>query len=305
MFFQQYYLNCLAQASYLIGDEASKQALVVDPRRDVDLYLKEADREGLSITHVVLTHFHADFIAGRIELQDRVGARIALGARAEAEYDFLPLADHERILLGRQVEIEALSTPGHTPEAISLLLHDRDAGGAPPAVLTGDTLFIGDVGRPDLMASVGVTATDLASELYDSLHQQLMPLPDETRVFPGHGAGSLCGGALSSETVSTMGVQRQYNYALQPMPKAAFIALSPVDQPEAPGYFAHDADFNRRERASLDDSLAGSLRPLRVDQVLAASAEGAQLLDVREAGPFAAAHLDGAINVGLDGQYSI
>ena len=205
MFFQQYYLNCLAQASYLIGDEASKQALVVDPRRDVDLYLEEADREGLSITHVVLTHFHADFIAGRIELRDRVGARIALGARAEAEYDFLPLADHERILLGRQVEIEALSTPGHTPEAISLLLHDRDAGGAPPAVLTGDTLFIDDVGRPDLMASVGVTATDLASELYDSLHQQLMPLPDETRVFPGHGAGSLCGRALSSETVFTMG----------------------------------------------------------------------------------------------------
>ena len=167
MFFKQYYLNCLAKASYLIGDEESKQALVVDPRRDVDIYLEEAKRQGLSITHAVLTHFHADFIAGHIELHDRVGATIALGARGEAQYDFLALADHDRIVLGPQVEIEALSTPGHTPEGISLLVHDRSAGDVPTSVLTGDTLFIGDVGRPDLMASVGVTADELASELYD------------------------------------------------------------------------------------------------------------------------------------------
>ena len=307
MFFKQYYPNCLAQASYLIGDEESKQALVVDPRRDVDIYLEAAKRQGLSITHAVLTHFHADFIAGHIELRDRVGATIALGARGEAQYDLLALADHDWIVLGPQVEIESLSPPGHTPEGISLLVHDRSAGDVPTSVLTGDSLFIGDVGRPDLMASVGVTADELASELYDSLQQQFMPLADETLVYPGHGAGSLCGRALSSETVSTMGVQCQYNYALQPMSKEDVIVLVTVDQPDAPEYFAYDADINRRERGTLDEVLASSLRPLSVDQVLAAAGEdanGAQILDVREAGPFAATHLSGAINVGLDGQYA-
>jgi glyoxylase-like metal-dependent hydrolase (beta-lactamase superfamily II)/rhodanese-related sulfurtransferase len=304
MILRQLYLQCLAQASYLIGDERSGQAAVVDPRRDVDEILAEARRLGLEIRHVLLTHFHADFVAGHLELARRTGARIALGARARAEYDFRPLREGERIELG-DVRLEILETPGHTPESISILVFDlaRDRE-KPQAVLTGDTLFVGDVGRPDLLASVGVTARELAGELYRSLHRKLLALPDETVVWPAHGAGSMCGKNLGKETSTTIGEQRRSNYALQPMDEETFVRLVTTDQPEAPGYFGHDARLNREERPVLEESLARELVALPLERVLALQARGARVLDVREAGEFAAAHLPGSVNVGLSGRFA-
>ncbi|MEZ4480624.1 MAG: MBL fold metallo-hydrolase [Dehalococcoidia bacterium] len=304
VFFKQYYLGCLAHASYMVGDERTKTAIVVDPQRDIEQYLEDAGAQGMTITHVFLTHFHADFIAGHLELRDRVGATICLGAKAEAEFAFRKFGTGDRLEFG-DVRIEALETPGHTPEAISLLIFDlaKDAE-TPYGVLTGDTLFIGDVGRPDLLASIGFTSGELASMLFDSLHERLLPLPDETLVYPAHGAGSMCGRNLSSETVSTMGIQRRYNYALQPMTKERFIALVTEDQPEAPAYFGYDALMNRRERATLDAVLDKQLKPLTLDETLAAQAAGAVVLDVRDAADFEGAHLRDSVNVGLDGQFA-
>ena len=304
MILEQFYLNCLAHASYLIGDERSGAAAVVDPQRDIDRYVAFAAEHGLRIDHVVLTHFHADFVAGHLELRDRTGAAIHLGARAQAEYPFHPLADGDVIDLGG-VTLEALETPGHTAESISLVVHDRAKDPSRPyAVLTGDTLFVGDVGRPDLRVALGWSATDLAAMLYDSLHAKLLLLPDGALVYPAHGAGSLCGKALSKETVSTIGEQRRSNYALQPMSKAAFIGLVTADQPDAPPYFTYDAVLNTRERATLDEALARELQPLTVDRVLALRNEGAQILDTRDPADFAAAHLAGAFNIGLGGQFA-
>ncbi|HEX2500365.1 MAG TPA: MBL fold metallo-hydrolase [Methylomirabilota bacterium] len=304
MILNQYYLGCLSQASYLIGDEGTGTAVVVDPRRDVDEYIADAAARGLTIRHAILTHFHADFVAGHLELRDRVGARIHLGARAQADYEFSPLKDGDVLEFGR-VRLKVLETPGHTPEAISLLLYDLTVSAREPhAVLTGDTLFIGDVGRPDLMASVGVSAGELAGMLYDSIHQKLLPLPDATLVYPGHGAGSACGKHLSQERVSTMGVQRQYNYALQPMSKDEFVRTITADQPAAPPYFAHDAQLNRQERPTLDAVLARELRRLPLAAVLTAQQDGAQLLDARDPTDFAAGHLAGSLNIGLGGRFA-
>ena len=305
MFFSSTYLGCLAHASYMIGDERTKTAIVVDPQRDIEQYLEDAAAQAIAITHVFLsTHFHADFIARPPGIAGRVGAKVCLGAKAEAEFPFETFGTGERLEFG-DVRVEALETPGHTPEAISLLVFDlaKDAE-KPYGVLTGDTLFIGDVGRPDLLASIGFTSDELASMLYDSLHERLLPLPDETLVYPAHGAGSMCGRNLSSETVSTMGVQRQYNYALQPMTRERFIALVTEDQPEAPAYFGYDALMNRRERATLDEVLDEQLKPLTLDETLAAQAAGAVVLDVRDAADFEGAHLRDAVNVGLDGQFA-
>ncbi len=301
---KQFYLNCLAHASYIVADEESGAAAVIDPQRDVDQYLTFAADHNLRITHVFLTHFHADFIAGHLELRDRVGATICLGRKAIAEYEFKPVGDGTAIELG-SVRIEALETPGHTVESISLLVYD-DEGDArsPVAVLTGDTLFVGDVGRPDLRASLGWSATELGAILYDSVHEKLLKLPDSTKVYPAHGAGSLCGKAISKETVSTIGDQRRVNYALQPMSKERFVELVTADQPDAPAYFTYDAVLNSRERPTLDQALARELKPLTVEQVAAAVRDGAQLLDTRDPSEFAAAHLAGSINIGLGGQYA-
>lgn len=304
MILKQYYLGCLAHASYLIGDEKSGVAAVVDPQRDVDQYLEDARAQGLRIAHVLLTHFHADFVAGHLELRERAGAKIHLGAAAEAEYDFEPAHDGDRIALG-DVTLGILATPGHTPEGISILVWDANGSAAHPhAVLTGDTLFIGDVGRPDLMASVGVTADELAGKLYDSLHDKLLRLPDETLVYPAHGAGSMCGKNLSRETSSSLGQQRRYNYALQPMARAHFIQLVTSDQPEAPAYFSHDAMLNRQERPLLAETLQKVLSPMSLTEVLAQRAAGAQVLDVRDPTEWAGAHLPGSINIGLGGQFA-
>lgn len=304
MILKQYYLGCLAHASYLLGDEASSTAIIVDPQRDIQQYLDNAANFGLHIRHVFLTHFHADFVAGHLELRDRCGATIHLGARAQAEYSFVAMKDGDRLdFPGMRLEI--LETPGHTIESISILVFDlqRDAT-KPYAVLTGDTLFIGDVGRPDLRASLGWTAQELGARLYDSLHDRLMPLPDETLVYPAHGAGSLCGKQLSSDTVSSLGDQRRLNYALQPMSKEQFISLVTADQPDAPAYFTYDAILNTRERATLEKNLEKVLRPIDLDEVLRMGDRGSQILDVRDASEYAKGHLAGSINVGLGGQFA-
>jgi glyoxylase-like metal-dependent hydrolase (beta-lactamase superfamily II)/rhodanese-related sulfurtransferase len=304
MILQQFYLKCLAHASYLVGDVSSRTAAVIDPQRDVDQYLALAAEHDLRIAHVVLTHFHADFVAGHLELRERAGATIYLGAAARAEYAFTPLHDGDVVEFGR-VRLTAIETPGHTPESISLLVYDLDRSATEPhAVLTGDTLFVGDVGRPDLRVALGWSASDLGGLLYDSLHTKLLALPDASLVYPAHGAGSLCGKALSKETFSTIGEQRRSNYALQPMTKAAFIGLVTADQPDAPPYFTYDAVLNSRERSTLGDALAREVNPMRLDQVLALQLAGGQLLDVRDPDEFASAHLAGSINVGLGGQYA-
>jgi hydroxyacylglutathione hydrolase len=315
--FKQFYLPCLAHASYLIGDEATGTAAVVDPQRDTDQYIAFAAEHALKIKHVFLTHLHADFIAGHLELRDRVGATIYLGATAKAGYAFTALGDGDILEFGR-VRLKAMETPGHTPESISIVVYDLDASDALPyAVLTGDTLFIGDVGRPDLRVALGWSATDLGGMLFDSLHQKLLSLPDESLVYPAHGAGSLCGRAISKETVSTMGEQRRLNYALQPMSREAFIRVVTADQPDAPPYFTYDAVLNSQERPTLDEALAREMKPLTLDSVLVLQADGAQvdrgqvgmqidvqILDTRDPEEFAAAHLAGSINIGLGGQYA-
>ncbi|MEY4187285.1 MAG: putative polyketide biosynthesis zinc-dependent hydrolase PksB [Planctomycetota bacterium] len=303
MIIKQYYLSCLAHASYLIADERSKIAAVVDPQRDIQQYLDDAAAAGYTIRYVFLTHFHADFLAGHIELRNQAGAQICLGNRAGAEFEHLALKDGDNIMLG-DVRIQIMETPGHTPEGISLLVFDQTRSTTEPhAVLTGDTLFIGDVGRPDLLASIGVTADELAAMLYNSVNR-LRQLPDATLVYPAHGAGSLCGKALSKDTVSTIGEQKKFNYALQPMPFEQFRTLVTAEQPEAPGYFVYDAIRNRQERPDLDQTMHKSLQALPLQQVLRLQQAKAQLLDVRDAIDFAGASLKGTLQIGLQGKYA-
>ncbi len=304
MILKQYYLGCLAHASYLLADEASATAVIVDPQRDIQQYLADAEKFGLRIRHVFLSHFHADFVAGHLELRDRCGATIHLGARAQAEYAFAAMKDGDTLEFPG-LRLQVLETPGHTIESISILVFDPERETLKPyAVLTGDTLFIGDVGRPDLRASLGWSADDLGSHLYDSLHHKLLPLPDETLVYPAHGSGSLCGKHLSSDTVSPLGVQRLTNYALQPMTKEEFIRLVTADQPDAPAYFTYDAILNTRERALLETNLEHVLHPIELDEVLRMGDAGAQILDIRDAAEYAKGHLAGSINIGLGGQYA-
>ncbi|MGB8465789.1 MAG: MBL fold metallo-hydrolase [Terrimicrobiaceae bacterium] len=304
MILKQYYLGCLSHASYLLGDEASSTAVIVDPQRDVQQYLADAEKSGLVIRHVFLTHFHADFVAGHLELRERCGAIIHLGSRAQAEYAFVGMKEGDTLDFPG-LRLKVLETPGHTIESISILVFDLQKDPARPyAVLTGDTLFIGDVGRPDLRASLGWTANDLGAHLYDSLHDKLLTLPDETLIYPAHGAGSLCGKQLSSDTVSSLKDQRRLNYALQPMSKEEFIRLVTADQPDAPPYFTYDAILNTRERATLEKNLKQVLHPVDLTEVLRMRDGGAQILDVRDAAEYAKGHLSGSINIGLGGQYA-
>ena len=249
MYFKQFYLGCLAQASYMIGSKG--EAAVVDPRRDVEDYLEEAEREGFKIRHVIETHLHADFVSGHTELAALTGAKIYFGAKAQAKFDCVAVKEGDEIVLG-DVTLRFLETPGHTPESLSVLVIDRKKSDVPEAVLTGDTLFIGDVGRPDLLGSK-MSAAELAGMLYDSLHEKLLKLPDSVAVYPAHGAGSLCGRNISSETSSTIGQQRRFNYALQPMLREEFIRMMTTDLPEAPAYFSRDVVLNREGPGNLAD----------------------------------------------------
>lgn len=301
MILTQYYLDCLSHASYLIGDEGTGRAVVVDPQRDVQAYLDDAAEHGMRIERVIETHVHADFLSGHLELASRAGAAISYGAGADVDFPMEPLRDGQRLSLG-EVTIEARATPGHTPESISLVVFEHDGDDIPYGVLTGDTMFIGDVGRPDLLAGAGVSPDDLARQLYRSLHAQLLTLPDETRVYPAHGAGSACGKQLSTETQSTIGEQRRTNYALAPMDEDAFVALVTEGQPVKPHYFSFDAVRNRQARPLLDEAQAPP--PMALDDVLDRQRGGAAVLDTRAATDFAAGHLRGAINVGIQGRFA-
>ncbi len=301
MKFTQYYLDCLSQASYLIGDETTGRAVVVDPRRDIAEYVADAEAAGLTIELVIETHFHADFLSGHLELAAATGAAIGYSSVAETEFETRKLADGERVSLG-DVTLEIRHTPGHTPESISIVVYEHADDEVPYGVLTGDALFIGDVGRPDLLSSIGVTREELASSLYDSVHGQLLTLPDETRVFPAHGAGSACGKNLSTETSSTIGEQRATNYALLADSKERFVELVTEGQPPAPEYFQFDAMLNRQERALLDEHAEPrELSLAELDEIVAG---GAVVIDGRDPESFARGHLDGSLNVGLNGRYA-
>lgn len=306
MKFDQYYLECLSHASYLIGDEATGRAVVIDPQRDVAEYVSDAAEAGLTIELVIETHFHADFLSGHLELAEATGAQIVFSSVAEPEFDAVGVADGERYTLGPEgsnaVTLEFRHTPGHTPESLSIVIYEHADDDLPYGVLTGDTLFIGDVGRPDLLASIGFTREELADQLYDSLHEQLMTLPDATRVFPAHGAGSACGKNLSTELSSTIGEQKATNYALRAPDKETFMALVTEGQPPAPGYFVYDAILNRKDRELLvEDEMPTAMS---YDEVLAALERGAMLIDGRAPEEFAQGHLRQAINVGLAGRYA-
>ena len=301
MFLKQYYLGCLAHASYMIADEKTKTAVVVDPQRDIEQYLADAKTGGYTIKYVFLTHFHADFLAGHIELRNQAGARICMGQRAGAEFEHTALKEGDIIEFG-DVRIQTMETPGHTPEGISLLVFDLAASDiVPNAVLTGDTLFIGDVGRPDLLASIGVTADELAEMLYHSI-DKLRRLPDSTLVYPAHGAGSSCGKNLSSETVCTIGKQKRTNYALAPMTEEEFVKVVTEGQNAAPLYFPFAAVTNRKMREVFDE--AGEIQWMSIDEVLQAQKDGAVVIDTREPMDFATGHLLGSINVGLSGRFA-
>lgn len=304
MKFTQHYLDCLSQASYLVADEQTGIAAVVDPRRDIQAYLEEADAAGLEIRYVIETHFHADFLSGHLELAEATGAEIVFGAAAEAQFPIRRVTTGERIALGDPesgVVLEFRETPGHTPESISVVIWEHGGDDEPFGVLTGDTLFIGDVGRPDLLASVGVSAEELAASLHRSLHEQLLTLPDDTKVFPAHGAGSACGKFLSTETVSTIGEQRETNYAVQPMSVDEFVRVVTEGQPSAPEYFGYNAGLNKAAHDLIDTAPP---RPLDLDEVLTAQAEGAVVVDTRDSAEFARGHLAGSVNVGVEGRYA-
>ncbi len=299
MEFQQFYLGCLAHASYLIGSKG--EAAIVDPQRDVYLYLSGAAARGLAVRWIIETHLHADFVSGHRELASRTGATIVFGRRAGAEFPHRAVTDGDEIRMG-DVVLRFLETPGHTPESVCILVSDTAAPSQPSRVLTGDVLFIGDVGRPDLAGSRGFTPEEMAGMLYDSLHLKLLSLPDDVEVFPAHGAGSLCGRNISNETRSTIGQERRLNYALRPMPKEAFVRMVTADLPPAPSYFSRDAELNRQGARPLDELPAPPA--LSPEEFLGRLRSGAVALDVRPASPFGAGHVPGSLNIGLGGQFA-
>jgi glyoxylase-like metal-dependent hydrolase (beta-lactamase superfamily II)/rhodanese-related sulfurtransferase len=299
MYFKQFYLNCLAHASYLIG--SAGEAAVVDPQRDVDQYLQEAAAQNLRIKYIIETHLHADFVSGHRELAARTGAEIVFGREAGASFSHRAVKDGDELIVG-DVKLRIIETPGHTPESICVLIIDKSLSDEPQKVLTGDTLFIGDVGRPDLAGGKGYTPQTMAAMMYDSLHRKLLQLDDAIEVYPAHGAGSMCGKNLSSETSSTIGQQRKFNYALQPMTKEQFVEMMTRDLPDAPAYFAKDAEINRSGAPALDQlPQPAALRPGQVQEM---AARGHVVLDVRSAAEFGAGHVPGSLNIGLGGQFA-
>ena len=300
MFFKQFYLACLAHASYLIGSDG--EAAVVDPQRDVDEYIAEAKANELNIKYIIETHLHADFVSGHQELAKRLGATIVFGQKAGASFAHQAVKDGDEIKLGK-LTLRFLETPGHTPESICILVMDPSSPDQPQKILTGDTLFIGDVGRPDLAGGRGFTPQQMAELMYESLHGKLLTLPDETEVYPAHGAGSMCGKNMSKETSSTIGEQRKFNYALKPMSKDEFVQMMTADLPEAPAYFPKDAEINRSGARGLSEIVPP--RALSPNEVTAMRDAGHIILDTRSAELFGAGHIAGSINIGLGGQFAM
>lgn len=296
MKFKQFYLGCLAHASYYISSEGD--AAIVDPQRDVQQYIDEADANGDKIKYIIETHSHADFVSGHLELAQKTGAQIIFGQRANTEFPALKVKDGETIELGK-IKLTFMETPGHTPEGITILAKNTEDPAEPAKIFTGDTLFIGDVGRPDLIGSKGFTSEQMASMLYDSLNNKILPLPDETEVYPAHGAGSLCGKSLSKETWSTLGVQRKFNYALQPMTREEFVKIVAADQPEVPAYFPISASQNLKGSSSLEELP----KPHRLTSAEIAAFDGV-VVDIRQNVDFGSGHVPNSINIGLGGQFA-
>ena len=297
MYFEQFFLGCLAHASYMLGSQG--EAIVVDPQRDVDLYLKAAEEQGLQIRHIFETHLHADFVSGHKELAERTGAAIYIGAQAGALFPHVPIQDNFELRMGK-IRIRAMETPGHTPESVCLVIHDEEKSSDPWAVLTGDTLFLGDVGRPDL--SKTHTSQQLAGMLYDSLHSKLMKLPDSVLVYPAYGAGSLCGRNMRAERSSTIGTERLTNYALQIKSREEFIHQLTANLPARPEYFAQDAEINREGAPALEK--LPELRAISPQELKSFLEEGVVALDVRPGEQFASGHVPGSINIALSGQFA-
>ncbi|MGC8485739.1 MAG: MBL fold metallo-hydrolase [Candidatus Baltobacteraceae bacterium] len=298
MFFKQFYLGCLSHASYLLGSDG--MGIVIDPQRDVDLYIDEAERQGLKIQYIVETHLHADFVSGHRELAQRTGARIVVGARAGARFEHHAAREGDLLEVGA-LEVRIIETPGHTPESISMLVTDRSDPEAAPKLFTGDTLFVGDVGRPDLAATVGFSPAEMAAMMYDTIHEKLLRLDDRVLVYPAHGAGSLCGRNISQETWSTIGAQRRENYALKPMRKDEFVTMMTLGLPEAPAYFSKDAAMNRDGALSLSNEPVPTFDAAETAALLK---DGALLLDVRPSESYGPEHVHGSLNIGLDGQFA-
>jgi hydroxyacylglutathione hydrolase len=297
MYFEQFYLGCLAHASYMLASEG--EAVVVDPQRDVEIYLTAAEANQASIRHIFETHLHADFVSGHQELAARTGARIYIGAQAGATFPHIDMQDGFELQVGK-MRIKALETPGHTPESMCFVITDEEKSAAPWAVLTGDTLFLGDVGRPDL--SKRHTPVQLAGMLYDSLHGKLLALADDVLVYPAHGAGSLCGRNMRAERVSTIGTERLTNYALQIKSREEFVKQLTSNLPSRPAYFLQDAEINRTGAAALADLPA--LRAIEPAELKTILAEGGIALDVRPGDQFAAGHVPDSINIALSGQFA-
>ena len=296
MQFKQFYLGCLAHASYYIGSDG--EAAVIDPQRDVEQYLDEAKANNQKIKYIIETHSHADFVSGHIELAKKTGAQIVYGERANTEFPTLKVKDGDELSVGK-VKLKFLETPGHTPEGVTILAENTEDANEPLKMFTGDTLFIGDVGRPDLIGSKGFTAEEMGAMLYDSLHGKILPLPDQTEVYPAHGAGSLCGKSLSKETWSTLGEQRRMNYALKPMSKEEFIKIVAADQPEVPAYFPKSAAQNLKGSVALEDLP----KPEKMTTEEIENFDGI-VLDVRQNINFGAGHVPNSINIGLGGQFA-
>lgn len=297
MYFEQFYLTCLAHASYMLGSGA--EAAVIDPQRDVDIYLQAAEEQNLKIRHIFETHLHADFVSGHKELAARTGAQIYIGTRAGAQFPHVPLTDGFEVKMGA-VRVRALETPGHTPESMCFAVIDEEKSPQPWAVLTGDTLFIGDVGRPDLSRTH--TPEQLAALLYQSLHQKLLSLPDATMVYPAHGAGSLCGRNMRAERSSTIATERLTNYALQIPSQEEFVRQLTANLPARPEYFLEDAEINRSGAGALTE--LPPLDPIAPEELQRLLDAGANVLDVRPADDFAAGHVPGSINIALSGQFA-
>ena len=293
---KQFYLGCLAHASYYLGSDG--EAAIIDPQRDVQQYLEEAEANGQKIKYIIETHSHADFVSGHIELAEKTGAEIVFGKRADTEFPTHKVGDGDELNVGK-IKLKFLETPGHTPEGITILAENTENADEPVKMFTGDTLFIGDVGRPDLVGSKGFTAEQMGAMLYDSLREKILPLPDETEVYPAHGAGSLCGKSLSKETWSTLGEQKKFNYALKPMSKDEFIKIVAADQPEVPMYFPVSAAQNLKGSRSLEDLP----KPKELSIFEVENFDGV-VLDVRVNSEFGAKHIPNAINIGLGGQFA-
>lgn len=298
MYLKQFYLGCLAHASYLLGSHG--EAVVIDPQRDVDQYIEEARKEGLSIKYIIETHLHADFVSGHRELAEKSGAEIVFGAKAGATFPHLAVSNGDVLKIGT-VDLSILETPGHTPESICILAKDTATEEA-AKLFSGDTLFIGDVGRPDLVGSKGYTEREMASLMYDSLHEKLLNLADGVEVLPAHGAGSLCGKHLSNEKSSTIGLQKQFNYALKPMAKEAFITMLTADLPEVPAYFPKDVEINRHGALPIEE--LARPKSLKAAEVNKAMQDGTVVLDIRSGVEFAGGHIKGSLNIGLSGQFA-